>query len=302
MAFEDYISVEFGIGIESTNQPDAFFKINVDQAVQHALFEMKEGFDRQYRNFPDPPTTFELSEKYATTEHLVYTLVPNELTDLFHLYSQSAQIPLNDIDIGTELPNISYYFAIFNHGNGTKSIGVKRPNMFKGLLKSKNRILKLVNDSLIIVADDLFKLDLDYDFFVNQNNIDILHPSGFLYISKLDEQMLAHAADATNALAVRINYINFTHLAPLVANSKTAARLISSIRSRLDLEQTSQQKLLSKCTTFGIIIQEADGLIAPQDDDQLVPFLQILDRRIYDYELIDNTVEEYVAGSRAKRT
>lgn len=301
MAFEDYVSIEFGIGIESQNQPDILFKINVNEAVQQALYEMKEEFDRQYMNFPDAPTLFELSEKYSSSEHLFYPLVQNDLPDLFHLYTQSAQIPLNDVDLGADLPNISYYFAIFNHGNGSKTIGVKRPNMFKGLLKSRNRIVRLVNDSLMIVPDDLFKLDFDYDFFVNQNTIDILHPSGFLYISKLDEQTLAHAADATNALAARIDFINFAHLAPLVAASKTAARLISSIKSRIDLEQTSQQRLLAKCMVFNIAIQQAAGLIAPQDDNQLVPFLQILDRRLYDYELIDDLVEEYVAGSRAKR-
>jgi hypothetical protein len=248
------------------------------------------------------PILFQLSEKYASTEHLTYPLIQNELPDLFNMYSNSSRIPINNVDLGNELPNISYYFAIFTHANKTKSIGIKRPNLFKGLLKSKNKIVRIIDDSLTIVTDDLFKLDFDFDFFINQTNIDILHPSGFLYISKLDEQTLSTASAATNALSQRISFINFAHLAPLVEQSKTAARLISSIKSRQDLEQTDEQRLLNKCVLFGIAMSQSNGLIAPQDDNQLISFLQILDRRLYDYELIDNQIEQYVAASRSKKT
>ncbi len=47
-------------------------------------------------------------------------------------------------------------------------------------------------------------------------------------------------------------------------------------------------------------VQQANGLITP-DDNQLVLFLQILDRRVYDYDLIDNQSEQYIASSRVKR-
>ena len=300
MAYNDYINIEFGVGIENGNQLDTLYKISVDESVKEALHQMKEAFDNQYMAFTDPPTQFELAEKYATTEHLYYPLVQNELPDLFNLFSNSAAIPLNAINIERDLGNITYYFAIFSHRNRTKTIGVKRPAQFKGLLQKKVLIYRIINDSLEVVPDDLFKLDNDFDFFINQNILDILHPNGFLYISKIDQQTLAAAALATNALSQRIHFINFAHMAPLVETNKTAARLISSIKGRLDLEHTSEQLLLAKCRLHNININQVNGLLAP-DDAQLVPFLQILDRRIYDYELIDNQPEHYLAASRNRR-
>jgi hypothetical protein len=298
MAINDYRSIEFGIGIENGSQPDILYRLSINDSVKEALYDMKETFDNQFMSFPDAPTRFELTEKYASSEHLTYPLIQNELPDLSNLYTNSARIPLNDININDNLPLISYYFAIFTHNNGSKTIGVKRPTQFKGLLRKK--IVKILNDSLIMVPDDLFKLDIDFDFFINETSIDILHPNGFLYISKIDQFTLQRAGEATNALALRINFINFAYIAPLVEQKITAARLISSIKSRPDLEDTNEQKLLAKCALHGVIINQQGNLIAPQDD-HLITFLQILDRRLYDYDLLDNNTEQYLASSR-KRT
>lgn len=298
MPIEDYTSIEFGIGIENGVGPDTLFKVPVDDSVKQVLFEMKEAFDNQYTAFPEAATTFELTEKYATTEHLVYPLIQNDLPDLHNLYHNSGRIPVNTINITDVLPTISYYFAIFTHNNRSKTIGVKRPTQFKGLLRRK--VMRVLDDSLMIVPDNLFKLDSDFDFFINELNIDILHPNGFLYISKIDEQTLSRAAAATNALSHRVPFINFAHMAPLVERSKTAARLISSIKARVDLDRTSENLLMAKCALHNIQIQQIDGKIAP-DDTHLVLFLQLLDRRVYDYELIDNESEQYLASSRTRR-
>lgn len=300
MAYTDYINIEFGVGIENSNQPDTLFKISINDAVRQALHEMKEAFDNQYTAFPDAASLFELTEKYSNTEHLYYPLIQTELPDLFNLYSTSNAIPLNTINITQDLPIISYYFAIFLNRNGTKTIGVRRPTQFKGLLQKRGLILRAFNDGLEIVPDDLFKLDNDFDFLINQTMIDILHPNGFYYISKIDERMLAAAANVTNALSQRITFINFAHLAPLVQRNKTAARLISSIKGRQDLEQTNEQLLLEKCRLHNISINQVNGLIVP-DDAQLVEFLQVLDRRLYNYDLISSQPEQYLAASRKPR-
>ena len=109
------------------------------------------------------------------------------------------------------------------------------------------------------------------------------------------------AGAATNALSQRINFINFAHLAPLVENSKSAARLVSSIKSRQDLEQTNEQRLLAKCVQLGIAMTQVDGMMVPQDD-QFIDFLRVLDRRIYDYDLILDLPEQYIAARRSKKT
>lgn len=299
MAYEDYSNIEFGVGVENgNNQADTVFKISVDESVKVALYEMKESFDNQYSNFPEQASLFELSEKYSSTEHLFYPLVQQDVPDLFHIYHNSARLLVNTVNFAEDLPNITYYFAIFTHRNRTKTIGVKRPSQFKGLLHKK--VLRVFDDSLEIVDDNLFKLDTDFDFFINETNIDILHPNGFLYISKLDERILGAARQLTIDLGTRIAFVNFAHIAPLVEQSKTAARLISSIRGRVDLERTNEQKLVDRCIEQGVNLRQVGNQLVPDDND-LVSFLQVLDRRLYDYDLTDAVPEKFFASSRSPR-
>ena len=298
MALNNYLVIEFGVGFENGNQPVILNKISINDSVREVLDEMKENFEAQYLAIPDAVEVFELSEKYAPTEKLTYPLVQAELPELFDLYANTGAIPMNDINLKQNLSLISFYFAIFHHVNGSRSVGVKRPGQFKGLLHKK--VMRFWDDSLSIVPDNLFKLDSDFDFFLNQNSIDILHPSGFLYVSGIDRHTLANAQLVTNALSQRINFINFAHLAPLVVQKVSAVKLISSIKSRPDLENTNEQKLMNKCIAHGIALNHVGGLLVPADAD-LIPFLQVLDRRLYDYDLLDNNTEQYLASSRKRQ-
>jgi glutaredoxin 2 len=88
-------------------------------------------------------------------------------------------------------------------------------------------------------------------------------------------------------------------LADFVGHSKTAAKLVASIKSRDDLERTSQEKLLEKCVRIGVTVREENGQLMPEEND-IVRFLEILDRRGYDFDITDDQPEIYVASSRKR--
>ena len=103
-----------------------------------------------------------------------------------------------------------------------------------------------------------------------------------------------------NQLADKLTFVNFAYISDFVRNSKTAAKLISSIKLRDDLENISQEKLIEKCNRVGVQFQENNGLITP-DQGQILRFLEILDRRGYDFDILnDNIIEIYVATSRKR--
>jgi hypothetical protein len=59
-------------------------------------------------------------------------------------------------------------------------------------------------------------------------------------------------------------------------------------------------KLLEKCNRIGVTVREENGQILP-DEAHIVRFLEILDRRGYDFDILDDdTLEIYVAASRKK--
>jgi len=295
MPIEDFLHIEFGICSIIDGQ-ESIFRIPIDNSVRVTLYEMHETFYEAFLGIEGEAELFQPSEKYASTEKLIISLNHENLDSLRELYDH-VNIPIAEVLLGEIANSITYYFAIFTYHNGMRKIAVKRPAQFKGLLKTK--LIHFIDDTLQLVPDNVFKLDNDFDFIIYENNIDILHPTGFSFIADIEAEVLLTAANATRELAQKVPFINFNYLADYVSHSKTAAKLIASIKSRTDLERTSQQKLLEMCVRIGINVREENGQIIP-DDHLIVNFLQILDRREYDFDLTDDEPEIYVASSRKK--
>lgn len=295
MKIEDFIKIEFGICTIIDGQ-QTVIRIPIDDTVRTALYEMHENFYETYSGIEGDAELFQPSEKYASTEKLKVPLANENLNSLQEIYNQN-DMPVANIPIGEIANNISFYFAIFRHNNDSKQIAIKRPSIFKGLLRKK--LIQFIDDTLQVVPDKIFKLDNDFDFIIHEENIDILHPTGFNFIANIDEEVLRSAANSTRQLSSRIKYINFNYLADFVAHSKTAAKLVASIKSRKDLERTCQIKLLEKCVRIGVNIREEKGQILPDETD-IVRFLEILDRRGYDFDITEDLPEIYVASSRRR--
>ncbi|TBV26915.1 hypothetical protein DMZ43_07585 [Meridianimaribacter sp. CL38] len=295
MVIEDFRNIEFGICTIIGGQ-QTVLRIPIDNSVRTTLYDMHESFYKAYFGIEEEPELFQPSEKYGSTEKLFVPLSNENLASLREIYNQN-DIPIVNMALGEIANSISFYFAIFRHNNGSKQIAVKRPSQFKGLLRKK--LIYLIDDTLQVIPDNIFKLDNDFDFIIHENNIDILHPTGFNFIANIDEEVLRSAADSTRQLSVRIQFINFNYLADFVGHSKTAAKLIASIKSRTDLERTSQVKLMEKCIRIGVNIREENGQILPEEDD-IVRFLEILDRRGYDFDITEDLPEIYVASSRRR--
>jgi hypothetical protein len=296
MPIEDYRNIEFGICTIIEGE-QTVVRIPIDDSVRQFLYDMHEEFYNTYFGIEGEPEQYQASEKYGATEKLIIPLNNEHLQSLRDLYNQN-NIPIADVEIGQIANSITYYFAIFRHNNGSKQIAVKRPSTFKGLLRKK--LIRFIDDTLQGIGDNVFKLDNDFDFVIHQNNVDILHPTGFNFIANIEDEILRSAADATRQLAVRIQFVNFNYLADFVGHSKTAAKLIASIKSRDDLERTSQEKLLLKCTRIGVVVREENGQLIP-DEAHIVRFLEILDRRGYDFDILDDDIPEiYVAASRKR--
>ncbi len=295
MPIEDFRNIEFGICTIIEGQ-QAIVRIPIDDSVRTMLYEMHEAFYNSYFGIEGDPEQYQPSEKYGTTEKLIIPLNNENLASLQELYNQN-NIPIANVALGEIANSITYYFAIFRHRNGSKQIAVKRPSTFKGLLRKK--LIQFIDDTLQVLPDNVFKLDNDFDFVIHENLIDILHPTGFNFIANIDEEILRSAAATTRQLTARIQFINFNYLADFVGHSKTAAKLVASIKSRVDLERTSQEKLLEKCARIGVTVREENGQLIPEEND-ILRFLEILDRRGYDFDITDDQPEIYVASSRKR--
>ena len=205
-----FTSIQFGICYLENNEEKNFL-IPVDNSIQSVLKEMLSSFNEiYYEDNIDNKKMYEPSEKYSATEKLYFPIDNENITKLKDLFEKN-NIPTNNLDLSNILSEISYYYGIFNN-DGEKIIGVKRPSQFKGLIKNKNKLIKIIDDSLMAVNDDIFKLDNDFDFVISKDEIRILHPTGFVFISDVDKYVLEKSGEAAIELGTQIKFINFKSL------------------------------------------------------------------------------------------
>lgn len=295
MAFNDFQGIEFGICVNG-DEGEELLRIPIDDSVRESLSEMYDSFYEAYGSTNEAPDVFQPSEKYANTEKLTIALDHENLESLRTLYGETS-IQIGDVNLPELAGKIIYYFVIFRLGPRTKKVAVKRPSQFKALLNKK--LIRFIDDTLQAIPDDVFKLDIDFDFIISRHNIEILHPTGFIFIANIDQEVQRRAMEATQALGRRVAFIDFDSIAPFVGTSKTAAKLIASIKSRDDLESTSQQKLIKICKDLGVNVRVIRGKIVPGAESML-DFLNILDRREYAVDVTTQRPEIYLAASRKK--
>lgn len=296
MTIDDFRLVTFGICIRLDNEIYHCL-VPIDNSVREALVEMRNTFISLYEGIEAEIEEFSPTQKYGSTEKLRAELSAeylHSMNDLFHHQNQ----PVNTVDLSSYLPNIEYYFAQFIHKSGSKTIGVKRPNQFKALLKKQ--IISFVDDTMRAVKDDVFKLDNDFDILIHETFVEILHPAGFVFISDLEDQILLGVADTVSQLGQAIPFLNFEAIGAYVSNNRArrAAKLLASIRSREDLNVTEEHKVVEKCAHLGIPLVKENGKLVT-DESKIVDLLEVLDRRSYEYDLTtNNVVEIYVASNR----
>ncbi len=190
-----------------------------------------------------------------------------------------------------------FYFSIFRDANDIKIIAVHRASQFKGIVKARNRLISLIDDTLKLVPDDVFKLDQDFDYIILEKEVWILHPTGFEFTAGIEESIAKKLAKNITEVAKSITCVDFGKFRDFITDHKRAGWLIAGLRSRADIHLTSPKKLKKGCKTNGIRVIETDGKIYPSPGFELA-FLELLDRRRYQILLIDGEEELYVAPNR----
>ncbi|MEW6173686.1 MAG: Kiwa anti-phage protein KwaB-like domain-containing protein [Bacillota bacterium] len=292
-------SVEFGVCL-SNAEDDNYVLVPVDATVQNALKEMVRNTADQLGCFVNGTglQPYEPAEKYGPTERLRYPIQEeDENTTPVCLFN--AQNLATDQD-GLKNPfEIIFYFALFRDHDGRKIVAVRRAAQFKGILKAKGRLISWLDDTMKVVADDIFKLDQDFDYLVTGDEIYILRPSGFEYSADLGKRVLAKVMQNTQMLQQVMSFVDFNSMGEYVSTRKRAARLVAAIRSRDDLNGMTKARLMAVCDETGVGVEEVDGKLRPMSGQEM-HFLMLLDRRRYSLLLIEDTPETYEATSRRK--
>jgi len=287
-------TTEFGVGRDLEGDR-VFVTVPVDREIQEVLREMAQETRESLDAASEEPQQYQPSEKYGSQEHLIIPTNDESVAELRSLHSaKNFQI---DSDALAEPDQMFCYFVRFTDAKKRRMTAVRRATQFKGVLKS--RLIRLLSDTLRLVQDQTFKLDRDFDLLIDSSSIHILRPSGFEFVGRLQEAIRGAVSGNIQAISQDLPFIDLSNIEDYAAGHTRAARHLASIRSQRETRNISQTLLKKACKTHGVEMRVKDGLIRISPGSEM-SFLDILDRRRYELELVEGSPEKYKASSRQK--
>lgn len=288
------VTVEFGVGLDN-NSERVFQCIPSDNDVQSALKEMTETTWQTLSTMRQGPEPYDPSEKHSSQEYLILPLADEFSVSMRELH-QAVNLPF-ERNLLNEPSQIFAYFARLTDMHGQHLTALRRATQFKGVLK--NRLIRLTTDAIKIVEDTVFKLDVDFDLLIDDENIHILRPTSFEFAGKLQEAVMNAVPINIVALQDDLSFVSFDNISSYASRHPRAARYIASIRSDAETHNINRFKLEEICRRTGVELREHDGKLSV-DDIHILGFLEVLDRRRYELELVDGVPEKFRAPSRQR--
>lgn len=285
-------TTEFGVGKDETDA-QTFRCVAVDGDVQTALRDMVSATWDVMSSLSEDPPRYEPSEKHASQEYVQLPL-DDDLAERMRDLHQAENL---DSDTLTDPNTIFCYFARLTDGQGRRLTAVRRATQFKGVLKS--RLIQFATDALKIIEGTVFKLDNDFDMLTDANSVHILRPSGFEFVGKLQQAILDAVPGNVQAIAADLAFVEFTGIGEYAKTHPRAARYLASIKSLGEMSNIDRDALKNLCTRTSVGFTEANGKIVVADG-QVMGFLEVLDRRRYEIELVKDSPEQFRAPSRQK--
>ena len=284
---------EFGVGRDDADGQN-FVAVPVDADVQGAVQEMVRSTWESMNEGKNQPTKYEPSEKHASTEYL-YVAVGDDLAASVRELHEAANLPLDSHALD-DPAMVFCYFARLTDNKGRRLTALRRATQFKGVVKS--RLIRFVTDALRLIEDRVFKLDTDFDLLVDAANVHILRPSGFEFAGKLQQAILDAVPQNIKVIRKDLGFVEFDGIEAYATEHPRAARYLASIRGA-ETKNIDKAALKKVCKSTGVEVTESKGKITVLTGHEM-GFLEVLDRRRYELELVKGQPERFRAASRTK--
>lgn len=293
---ENVTVTEFGVGRDDDNG-QTFVAVPVDAKVREALREMVQATWDAMGKDEDGPRKYEPSEKHGANQYLYLPLEDDLATWVRNLH-EAANLDI-DATVLTDPSDVFCYFARLTDTKQRRLTALRRATQFKGVLKSKNRFVRMLDDTLQIIEDQVFRLDNDFDLLVDSANVHIWRPSGFEFAGKLRDAILEAVPKNIEALRKDLPFVDFARIQQYAAKHPRAARYLASIRGQDETENIDKALLKKRCKETGVQVTTVNGKLAVAAGHEM-GFLEVLDRRRYGVSLVKDKLERYRAASRRK--
>lgn len=292
-SFDRIRSVEFCVNLVDSDGDRSSYLVPADRSVQDALRQVLTTTAAAIEPEDGNWAPFELSEKYASRESLRAALVAEEMTAIRALHTEEGW-PVNAGALA-DPARLVYYFGVFRDDRGRKLLGVRKATQFKGAFKG--RFVSVIDDTLRMVADKVFKLDNEFDFLIAARHVYVLHPAAFEHIAEIESYAAERAKEKTLALGETVTFLDFTTLAEYVEKHRRAARLVAALNGRDDLGTIKKAMFIKAAEETGVVLERSNRKLTPAKGSEL-GCLELLDHRRYTTALRPGSRPAFIASSR----
>jgi hypothetical protein len=138
-----------------------------------------------------------------------------------------------------------------------------------------------------------------FDLMVDSAAVYILHPSGFEFAGKLQSAILEAVPTNIKRIQTDLPFVALRSIEESAVADPRAARLLASIHGQKQSKNINKENLVELCKRTSVDVTEADGVLTVAAGHE-VGFLELLDRRRYELELVAGQPEQFKAGSRTR--
>ena len=289
-------ATEFGVGQQVSGSRE-FVVIPVDSSVHNVLLDVVKTTSSNTIQDTLALPHFDPADKHASKEYLVLP-IDHELADPIARLHHADNLVLVPAQLNRLRQSFCYFVRLTDNSN-RRLTALRRASQFKGTLGRQNRLLSLMGDTLRTVEGPVFQLNADFDVLVDSQFIHIVHPTSFKELGQIEEAIAQAVPRNIQSVSVSLPDVDWSNIRKYATSHSRAAGLLSSIRTRGYSENLNRIALVDLCDRTGVIVDNSQPKIFVPEN-QILAFLEVIDRRRYEIGLVLNGPEQYRASSRER--
>ncbi|MBX4906548.1 MULTISPECIES: hypothetical protein [Rhizobium] len=293
-SIESVASVNLGVSLKDGRR----YFVPSDGGTKDALVDILNDTANSFSDIATPWEMYDLSEDYGSKRKIYSPRNSEYMTALSEVFEAGVMPDLTNIH--QHVSDIEFYFGEFTDTQGRKAVGIRKATQLKGTLSARHRLVRLVNDTVVMIDEETLKLDTQFDVIVTAANVFILHPRNVELVARISERVAATAAAKLQIIHNTLAFLDMSRIATAIAKHPQMARHAASIAANPGLGNFQKAKIEEIANLHGVVFKTLpDGRLQCRVQDH-AKLLEILDARRYHLDLAGNGGDPYRATARQK--
>lgn len=287
----DIASVDFCAALKTG---DRFFiptNGGVQEALKTILHDTVAGFDVIEGDWE----LHDISEDYGERRRVYAPQNLPLFETISEIFNSGALPELPDLQ--NRLAELDYYFAKFTDSDGRAMVGVKKARTAKATLGAQNKLVRLIDNTLVLIEERVLRLDRQFDALISANNVFILEPRATEQVAGIVERVAASAGARVQEIHDAILFLDLSRIKSKIARHPKLARIAHSIANRPDLQDIQRAAIEELAAAQGIRFREVGGRLLCNVTDE-AKLMEVLDARRYHLDLTATGAVPYRATAR----